>query len=89
VLQVGGLAPLACAALLWLLLPESPRFLVQNPRNWPALERLLQRMGRPVAPESAFEDAGERRVPDRAPIRALLGPNHVRDTTAMAPPSTA
>ena len=81
--QAGGVAPLACAAMLWLLLPESPRFLVQNPRNWPTLERLLQRMGRPVAQGSAFEDAGERRVPDRAPIRALLGPNHVRDTAGL------
>ena len=81
--QIGGVAPLAFAALLWLWLPESPRFLVQDPRSWPTLERLLQRMGRPVARGSAFEDAGERRVPDRAPIRALLGPNHVRDTAGL------
>ena len=67
----------------WLLLPESPRFLVQNPRSWPTLERLLQRMGRPVAQGSAFEDAGERSVPDRAPIRALLDPSHLRDTMGL------
>jgi AAHS family 4-hydroxybenzoate transporter-like MFS transporter len=81
--QIGGVAPLAFAALLWLSLPESPRFLVQNARNWPTLERLLKRMGRPVTKGSAFEDSGERRVADRAPIRALLGPNHVRDTAGL------
>jgi AAHS family 4-hydroxybenzoate transporter-like MFS transporter len=81
--QVGGVAPLAFAAVLWLLLPESPRLLVQNPRSWPTLERLLHRMGRPVPQGSAFEDAGERKVSDRAPIRALLGPNHFRDTAGL------
>jgi AAHS family 4-hydroxybenzoate transporter-like MFS transporter len=81
--QVGGVAPLAFAALLWLLLPESPRFLVQNPRGWPTLERLLQRMGRPVPQGSAFQDAGERKVSDQASIRALLGPDHLRDTVGL------
>ena len=81
--QIGGVAPLIFAALLWLSLPESPRFLVQNRRTWPTLELLLQRMGRPVAPGSAFEDAAERKEPDQAPIRALLGPNHVRDTAGL------
>jgi AAHS family 4-hydroxybenzoate transporter-like MFS transporter len=81
--QIGGVAPLAFAALLWLSLPESPRFLVQNRRNWPTLEGVLKRMGRPVAQGSRFEDAGERHVADRAPIRALLGPNHLRDTAGL------
>lgn len=81
--QVGGVAPLVFAALLWMLLPESPRFLVQKRELWPRLERLLQRMGRPVPQGSAFEDAGERKVSDRAPIRALWSPNHLRDTAGL------
>jgi MFS transporter, AAHS family, 4-hydroxybenzoate transporter len=81
--QIGGLAPLAFAVVLWLLLPESPRFLVQKRRNWPALERLLGRMGRPVPQGSTFEDAGERKVSERVPIRAVLGPNHLRDTAGL------
>jgi AAHS family 4-hydroxybenzoate transporter-like MFS transporter len=81
--QIGGAAPLAFAVLLWLLLPESPRFLAQNPGGWPTLERLLRRMGRAVPQASEFEDAGERKVASRAPIRALLGPNHGRDTAGL------
>lgn len=81
--QIGGVAPLAFAALLWAVLPESPRFLVQNPRGWPALERLLRTMGRLVTAGSSFEDTGARKVGGKAPIRVLLGPGLARDTVGL------
>jgi len=80
--RLGGIAPLAFGALLWSVLPESPRFLAHNPRNWPALEGLLGRMGRAVAAGSAFRDSGER-TGGRGSIRALLGPAHRRDTAGL------
>jgi AAHS family 4-hydroxybenzoate transporter-like MFS transporter len=81
--QIGGALPLAFAALLWLVLPESPRFLAQRPQRWPALERLLRQMSRAVPAESSFEDRREGKAIDRAPIRELLSPRHVRDTVGL------
>jgi AAHS family 4-hydroxybenzoate transporter-like MFS transporter len=81
--QVGGVLPLAFALLLALLLPESPRFLVQNSRSWPRLQRLLGRMGRPVPEGNAFEDSGERKVAGRASIRELWSADHLRDTAGL------
>ncbi len=81
--RAGGVLPLAFAAVLWLALPESPRFLVRHPKRWPALARQLQRMGRPAPSGSAFEDTGERKTGNRAPIRALLAPLHRRDTLGL------
>jgi AAHS family 4-hydroxybenzoate transporter-like MFS transporter len=64
-------------------LPESPGFLAQRPQSWPALERLLQQMGRAVPPGSSFEDRRERKAGDRAPIRELLAPRYIRDTVGL------
>jgi MFS transporter, AAHS family, 4-hydroxybenzoate transporter len=80
---LGGLTPLAFAVFLWFALPESPRFLAQDSRRWPALERLLRKMGRAVAPSSAFCDTGERSAHRIAPLRALLGPAQRRDTAGL------
>jgi AAHS family 4-hydroxybenzoate transporter-like MFS transporter len=80
---LGGAVPLACAWLQWLALPESPRFLAQNSRHWPSLERLLRRMGRTVPMGSAFHDSIERGPRGRAPIRVLLGSALGRDTAGL------
>ncbi len=80
--QLGGIAPLVFGALLWLVLPESPRFLVQNPRRWPELARLLKRMSRDVAPSGAFRDSGERST-RQGSISELLGPALRRDTAGL------
>jgi len=53
---VGGLIPLGLLAILWFGLPESPRFLSQNPHSWPKLRRLLQRLQRPVDEDCQFID---------------------------------
>ena len=81
--QIGGALPLAFAAVLWAALPESPRFLAQRPQTWPALERLLRQLGRAVPAGSSFEDRREGKATDRAPIRELLSPLHLRDTLGL------
>ena len=81
--QIGGVLPLAFAAVLWMALPESPRFLAQHPQTWPALERLLRQMSRAVPTGSSFEDQRERKAGGRAPIRELLSPLHIRDTAGL------
>src|SRR5690606_2008388 len=45
----GGLAPLAMIPVLWVLLPESPRFLVVRQRPAAEIRKVLAR----IAPEAA------------------------------------
>ena len=54
---LGGAAPLVFAAVLFRLMPESPRFLIQRPARWPQLAAMLRRMGRAVPVDSAFCDS--------------------------------
>ena len=76
--QIGGALPLAFAAVLWMALPESPRFLAQRPQTWPALERLLRRMSRAVPAGSSFEDRRERKARTVArPSANCSGPRHM------------
>jgi AAHS family 4-hydroxybenzoate transporter-like MFS transporter len=81
--QIGGALPLGFAIILWLALPESPRFLALRPASWPTLSRLLVRMGHSVPGNSAFEDRSERKTGGRAPIRTLLEPPLARDTAGL------
>lgn len=81
--QIGGALPLAFACILWKVLPESPRFLAHQPFAWPALGRLLVRMGHAVAAGSTFEDRAEPRTRQRASIGALFGPALARDTVGL------
>jgi AAHS family 4-hydroxybenzoate transporter-like MFS transporter len=52
----GGFIPIALAGLLFVILPESPRFLARNRNRWPSLRRLMQRMGHDVPAEAEFID---------------------------------
>jgi MFS transporter, AAHS family, 4-hydroxybenzoate transporter len=78
----GGVVPLVAAAILWWLLPESPRFLARDRSRWPELVRLLMRMGHSVGERAAFIDSTERGV-ERASIRALFGRDFRLDTIAL------
>jgi AAHS family 4-hydroxybenzoate transporter-like MFS transporter len=80
---VGGAAPLLLAAVLWWLLPESPRYLAHQPGRWRELARLLNRMGHPVPPESRFRDTSERIDAKQNALLSLLGPEFRRDTIGL------
>src|SRR5689334_564136 len=71
--MVGGILPLAIAAVLLKVLPESPRFLARTPERWPQLRALLRRLGHSVADDAAFADARERSVA-HVSARELLTP---------------
>ena len=80
---IGGAMPLAFAILLWLALPESPRFLARRPERQQRLTELLRRMGHAVGPDSTYEDRTKVAVDNRAPIRTLFGPALARDTVGL------
>jgi AAHS family 4-hydroxybenzoate transporter-like MFS transporter len=79
---IGGTLPLILAALLWKVLPESPRYLARQPRRWPELAGLLKRLGHDVPAGAAFVDSHERAVA-LASVRSLFVPEFRRDTLAL------
>jgi MFS transporter, AAHS family, 4-hydroxybenzoate transporter len=80
---IGGAMPVVFAAVLGLVLPESPRYLALRPARWAQLERLLARMGRPVLAGASFEDRAEDCTTRRASPRTLLGPGLARNTVGL------
>ena len=80
---IGGLFPIAYSALLFFVLPESPRFLARKPNRWPELSKLLSRMARPTPASTAFADAAEQRVEQHAGFSALFDTGRARDTVAI------
>ena len=83
---IGGLLPLAVAAALFKLLPESPQFLAIRRDRWPELVALLRRFGQDVSPESTFvvPTAAVASVKSRASIRDLFAPALRRDTIGLS-----
>lgn len=80
---IGGLFPIAYSVLLFLLLPESPRFLTRKPNRWPELSKLLSRMERPTASDTVFVDAAEQKAEQHAGFRSLFDSGRARDTMAI------
>jgi AAHS family 4-hydroxybenzoate transporter-like MFS transporter len=80
---IGGALPLVLAALLWKLLPESPRYLARDRSRWPELVRLLRRLGHDLPTDVAFVDSRERAV-GRASVGSLFTPEFRRDTLALS-----
>jgi AAHS family 4-hydroxybenzoate transporter-like MFS transporter len=79
---IGGSLPLILAALLWKVLPESPRYLARQRTRWPELAALLKRLGHDVPAGAVFVDSHERAVA-RASLRSLFVPELRRDTLAL------
>jgi len=79
---VGGGLPLLLAAILWTILPESPRYLARQRARWPELAAILRRLGHDVPREAEFVDSHERAVA-RASIGALFVREFRRDTLAI------
>ncbi len=77
---VGGIAPLLFAVVLWLRMPESPRFLARHPERWPELRALLARLGQQMSPDTAFTDRQEQRGELGTMWKSLLGKGLLNDT---------
>ncbi|HZI79532.1 MAG TPA: MFS transporter [Vicinamibacterales bacterium] len=81
----GGLVPIVLAALLWKVLPESPRYLASRRERWPELVRMLRRMGHDVPADATFVEArATAEAPQAKPsIGELFTPRFARDTTGL------
>ena len=79
---IGGSLPLILVALLWKVVPESPRYLARQRTRWPELTALLRRLGHHIPDGVAFVDSHERAIA-RASVRSLFVPEFRRDTLAL------
>jgi AAHS family 4-hydroxybenzoate transporter-like MFS transporter len=82
---VGGIVPLVLAAILWKVLPESPRFLAQRRERWPELTRLLTRIGHDVPAGVEYVEAAApgAQPAKKASIGDLFAPLFARDTAGL------
>ena len=70
---VGGLLPIALAGVLFLLLPESPKYLAGRPDRWGELIGLLRKLGHDMPAGATFVEAGAGQTGKlRATIRDLF-----------------
>jgi AAHS family 4-hydroxybenzoate transporter-like MFS transporter len=80
---VGGALPLALAVVLRFVMPESPRYLVRVRKRWPELGRLLLKMQQQVPDSAEYSDSATVREKVAAPLSALFGRAHLRDTVCI------
>ena len=81
---IGGAIPLVLAAILWFVLPESPRFMAQRKELWPELTRLLRRIGHNVPDDVTYVETATPGVPaKRASIGDLFASSYLRDTSGL------
>jgi AAHS family 4-hydroxybenzoate transporter-like MFS transporter len=81
----GGLVPIVLAAVLWKVLPESPRYLAGRRERWPELTRTMRRIGHNVPDDVEYVEAATAGAPKgKASIGTLFGSHYLRDTLALS-----
>ena len=80
----GGIVPLVLAAVLYKVLPESPRYLVGRRNRWPELTRTMRRIGHTVPDDVEYVEVAAGGGPvKKAAIRDLFAPQYLRDTLGL------
>ena len=83
---LGGVIPIILAAVLWKVLPESPRFLVKRRERWPELTRTMRRIGHDIPNDVEYTEAAPAAgagPAKSASIGTLFSPSFARDTLAL------
>jgi AAHS family 4-hydroxybenzoate transporter-like MFS transporter len=82
---LGGIIPIVLAAVLWKVLPESPRYLAKRRERWPELTRTMRRIGHDIPSDVEYTEAAAAAAAPTKPasIGSLFSPNFVRDTLAL------
>ena len=80
----GGIVPLFVAAILFKVLPESPRYLVGRRERWPELTKTMRRIGHDVPDDVEYVEAAVGGGPvKKAAIGDLFAPTYLRDTVGL------
>jgi len=81
--MAGGLVPLVLGALLFVVLPESPRYLASRRERWPELTRMLRRMGHNVSDDAVYGEGDGAAAKPKASLGDIFAPVYLRDTAAL------
>jgi MFS transporter, AAHS family, 4-hydroxybenzoate transporter len=79
-----GAVSFLLGALLFFILPESPRYLARHRERWPELANLMRRMGHDVPADAVFvesDSAGASK--GGVPLGEIFAPSYLRDTLAL------
>ena len=80
----GGVVPVVLAAILFKVLPESPRYLVGRRERWPELTKTMRRIGHNVPDDVEYVEVAVGGGPvKKAAIRDLFAPQYLRDTLGL------
>jgi AAHS family 4-hydroxybenzoate transporter-like MFS transporter len=79
----GGIVPVVLAAILWNVLPESPRYLARHRERWPELNKAMRRMGHQVPDDVAYIESAGATPQSEGKFGKLFTPEFSRDTFAL------
>ncbi len=80
----GGLVPIVLGAILFKVLPESPRYLAGRRHRWPELNRMMRRIGHDVPDDVEYIEAATGAGPKKkASLGDLFAPTYLRDTIGL------
>ncbi len=80
----GGVIPALLAAVLWKVLPESPRFMASRRERWPELTNMMRRIGHDLPEGVEYAGATAAGKPRKVAIGALFEASYLRDTLALS-----
>ena len=81
---LGGIIPIVLAAVLFKVLPESPRYLARHRERWPELISMLRKAGHNVPADASFIEAGtSQTTKSNASIGDLFVPSFRMDTLGL------
>jgi AAHS family 4-hydroxybenzoate transporter-like MFS transporter len=79
---IAGAIPLVASPVLYIMLPESPKFLAGDPRRRPRLLGVLDKLKIPYPGQAVF--TRDEAIPEKKlSFRLLFAPEYLRDTVAL------
>jgi AAHS family 4-hydroxybenzoate transporter-like MFS transporter len=85
---LGGVIPIVLAAVLWKVLPESPRYLAKRRERWPELTKTMRRIGHDIPADVEYTEASPAAASatsaKSSSIGSLFSPSFARDTVALS-----
>ena len=80
---LAGIIPVAIAVLMFLVLPESPRFLAVRENRKADLVKLMARFGNPIDPNLPAVDSVGKPAKVKVGVGALFSADYMRDTVGL------
>ncbi len=80
---LAGIIPVAIALLMFLVLPESPRYLAVRPGRKAALVKLMARFGNPIDPDKDAVDSLDKPAKIKVGLGALFSKEYAVDTVGL------